>query len=36
MGELQAAKFQSTRVEEAFSIETDEQILPVPIGIGVA
>jgi len=33
---LQTAKFGSIRVEQAFSIETDEQTLPVLIGAGVA
>lgn len=33
---LQAAKLESIRVEQAFSIETDEQDLPVLIGTGVA
>lgn len=33
---LQAAKFLSIRVEQAFSIETDGQTMPVLIGTGVA
>ena len=32
---LQTAKIESIRVEQAFSIETDEQILPVLIGTGI-
>jgi len=32
---LQTAKIGSIRVEQAFSIETDEQILPVLIGTGI-
>ncbi|MEO9574237.1 MAG: class I SAM-dependent methyltransferase [Roseobacter sp.] len=33
---LQKAKFESIRVERAFSMETDGQILPVLIGTGIA
>lgn len=32
---LKTAKFESIRVEQAFSIETDEQTLPVLIGTGI-